>query len=949
LLTLPQEKDEQSTGSAGSFTRPSGNFTNSSENDSSDEGENNQLPLDTIKQDFEEYVKGYGAKYHTFIASEVKCIDLLCRLRATKASLDTYESIMEWHFQAILPQKFYTSLGNYPEYIGKKKIYKLLLERYNVAGKVSIPLEITLPSTRTVAKLIKNKAEWCIQSLLTDPRITDNDYLFFNNNPFCGPPQYEEIPLGDINTGTAFAATWKKRITRPGKQVLLPVPMYIDAASTGQFSDLPITALKMTLGIFNQKAREKPYFWRTLGYLPKIGDAEKKKSRGKRILLESGHVDMCMAHNDMMDGEGNIAASTTVKAQDYHNMLAVLLEDFVAIQQRGFSWNLKYRGAIYPVEFVVFVPFIKCDTDEADVLTGAYKSRGRGVAQLCRYCLCPTQECDKPLAQYPPKNWEDIQELIDEDDKEQLKGMSQQPIKNACYKLRFGDHNKQGVHGGTPIEMLHAVLLGTFKYVRDIFFEKLGTTSKLTVEIESMANEYGTLFGRQSARDMPKTSFSNGVNSGKKEAKEFVGIFLVIAAVLCSSKGKNLLNSHQYFRQSGVINGWAHLVELMLMWEGWLKRDTIPKSQVQRAKKKFPYIMALIRQIAPRNVGMGWKILKFHVISHMAEDIFRFGVPRNFDTETDEAGHKSSKVAAKVVQKRKATFDQQVAIRLSEVHVLDIAREEILNKMRIVDYFSNNSGQCYSITSEKRASIIGGATYLVQKENDNSWELINCASKKAVKVEADFPRFVAKLIRLTRPFLPTPAVVRTELLQKDIKYRASCDYMGGVWRDWVKIKWESHGTLPNKIWGFVDFSAIDEDNVVICGGMTSIPRGIYAIVESAVEIRPKPGEYKSKLFTYVTKEVASMEDDRVQKLEFYLADVDAFDEPIVVIPNIGGEANGYLLMSPRSKWADDFGKWLEKPFEKIDPFDSDADDSGKSEDDSEESEEETDESEDDSE
>ena len=45
------------------------------------------------------------------------------------------------------------------------------------------------------------------------------------------------------------------------------------------------------------------------------------------MLLESGHVDMCMAHHDMVVGEGNAAAATTINAQDYHDILAAVLKD----------------------------------------------------------------------------------------------------------------------------------------------------------------------------------------------------------------------------------------------------------------------------------------------------------------------------------------------------------------------------------------------------------------------------------------------------------------------------------------------------------------------------------------------------------------------------------------------------------------------------------------------
>ena len=150
------------------------------------------------------------------------------------------------------------------------------------------------------------------------------------------------------------------------------------------------------------------------------------------MLLELGHVDMCMAHNDMVEGEGNTAAFTTIKSQDYHDLLAMAFKEFVLIQERGFCWDLKYRGKLWPVEFVLYVPFIKCDTNEADVLTGAYKLRGRGVAQYCQYCYCPAKKSCDPLAQYDLKNADDIQEIVDQEDAEKLKSISQQAIDNAC-------------------------------------------------------------------------------------------------------------------------------------------------------------------------------------------------------------------------------------------------------------------------------------------------------------------------------------------------------------------------------------------------------------------------------------------------------------------------------------------------------------------------------------
>ena len=83
--------------------------------------------------------------------------------------------------------------------------------------------------------------------------------------------------------------------------MLLPVVFYIDAASTGQFVQMPVTALKLTLGIFNRKARDKPYLWRTLGYVPKVVP---RNSRGKRMLAESNHAESALELANMLDDDG---------------------------------------------------------------------------------------------------------------------------------------------------------------------------------------------------------------------------------------------------------------------------------------------------------------------------------------------------------------------------------------------------------------------------------------------------------------------------------------------------------------------------------------------------------------------------------------------------------------------------------------------------------------------
>jgi len=57
-----------------------------------------------------------------------------------------------------------------------------------------------------------------------------------------------------------------------------------------------------------------------------------------------------------------------------------------------------------------------------------------------------------------------------------------------------------------------------------------------------------------------------------------------------------------------------------------------------------------------------------------------------------------------------------------------------------------------------------------------------------------------------------------------------------------------------------------------------------------------------------------MRDNMVSKMQFYLADVEAFTSPLlVVIPDMGGNANDYFLLRSRQEWSDRFIKYLEAP------------------------------------
>ena len=928
-------------------------------------------PNTEILQKFRSYCEEHHHNYLGLTKEERTCIKLMDVLRR-KAPLNAYELVLEWHLKETGILRQHEKLGDVENYHHRKTLIKHLLPRYNLNDMMPKEKRVKLPSSKAVVSIPVREAADCIVSLLTDPRFEDSDYLFFQDDPLAPPPE-KVTHLADLNTGEAYLKTYEKMITH-NRQVLLAVPIYIDGAVTGQFTDLPITAVKLSLGIHRRETRDKPHAWRELGYIPVV---RKDPARGKKIFQDTGHLES--QDVIVLEGEGEAASEDdaeqeddesedgAVKAQDFHTMLKTILASFVELQRTGFIWDLVYKGKLYRgVEFVIFVPFVKCDTEEAEVLCGKYTVRTKNVKHVCRYCHCPTSEADNPLAKYRLKTQPEIQNMVERGQLDRLQQISQQYIENAWYDVSFHKANDAGIHGACPSEKLHAIQLGVFKYLREIFFVHMGKTSQLAETINGLATMYGKLLTRQSERDLPNTNFAKGIQKGKLMARDFRGVLLIMAAVLRSKKGRELLFKRKKFGGEDGLRDWTLLVELMLEWEAYLCEKRMVKQHVVRLAKKHRFIMYVMKNVAQRSDGMGLKLMKFHAIVHLIQDIILYGVPTEFDTGSNESHHKESKYAAKLTQRKESSFNFQTAKRLVEFLCIDLGMEEVMNDRCVWEYFdaaleeymdademevdaefdacldggdsddteaevvnsdsedADSAGEDSDLEEEEDIAIQTGGTRIKifedpDQDGNPSFEILSRSKtqKKTVWLE-EVVVFLNNLQNLVLDYIPTHFLpVMTCHQRGSNKFYGHPNFRSsGPWKDWVLVDWGDYGVLPSHIWCFVGLSNMPTGKEKLSYGGIPLIDGVHAVVEVANYVEDLEEATQSDLFTPLLLDVDGIDDDGdVTGRTFYLANTDAFVGPCCVIPDIGGQNNAYFQVKSRKEWSDLFIDWLKSPHE----------------------------------
>ena len=171
-----------------------------------------------------------------------------------------------------------------------------------------------------------------------------------------------------------------------------------------------------------------------------------------------------------------------------------------------------------------------------------------------------------------------------------------------------------------------------------------------------------------------------------------------------------------------------------------------------------------------------------------------------------------------------------------------------------------------------------------------------------------------------------PLPIFTKHVRNGQTFRGHPNFRGkGPWKDWAMVDWGSTwGRIPCHIWCFVVLDCIPSGQRGLNFGGVMLQNGVFGVVESGKLVTDENMMGKSDLMYYVNKDVPLDANGYAQKRNFYLADTEAFVDPLCVIPDLGGPSNRYLVVKARNQWAKEFERWVDDAhiMDEMDPLDA---------------------------
>ena len=488
-------------------------------------------------------------------------------------------------------------------------------------------------------------------------------------------------------------------------------------------------------------------------------------------------------------------------------------------------------------------------------------------------------------------------------------------------------------------------------------------TESVKAEFDDLAKRYGRFLTHQSDRSFIRSFFPSGITSNcKKNGHEEHLVLLLCHIILVSSKGREFEdaldgslrkhNSHGDNPDSAAHRAaqFIELISQLLYIENFIKQRSFSRVEILDFQEFVPEFLDKYATAVNRVDGAGMNFIKFHLPTHAANDMLRFGPPMSFDSSTGESNHKQIKGSARQTQRNTKTFEQQTAGRVVDNLLIERAYRQLCPPSSLV---SDNSLPEQLVSA---APYLTGATYHVSDKGLFRNKKQSSSTKNPDQLLMG--QITEFLTRHILPNLRKGARVQLFTQYKKSKkektiYRADPSYgsTNKAWHDWALIDWDWNLTkrrdivkIPARLMIYFKISCPITKPIRLDYCVISQP-GTYVILQSLVEslyakepqgslLSERVQSMYGKLPNYLAHQSSSliywscveMGEDSHPLLR--VCSVDSIHSPVVAVPydldkfESGIDQEQWLLIDPVMNWKDNFIREMDlvltEKYEKID-------------------------------
>ena len=770
----------------------------------------------------------------------IACLKLQQLLHQSNCPMSVFDKVMDWtqthkdDLYSVISNPTHSQLVE----LCSKKLFGQEGDTHKVLGLYPSIHHIKLPTRREI-DVTTFSFRKMICHMLSDVDLMKWDNLIFNklgHNPFHVETGSDQDP-GEINTGKWFQKTFEEKIEpnpigpNGRRRILVPIIFYIDGLVLDAYGKLSLEPLTFTLGILKSKVRNQAFAWRTLGFMEDLDSLYGAN-------LQTPHD----------------------KANDYHAILACILEEFKQVQELNcpMPFDILIEGELHSVDLIFEVAYIIGDMKGLDMLAG--RKMSHSTVGLTRLCDCKKDDGDNPDVICKILKYDDLKNMSDE----RLDDLSFRRLSpcNAFDGISWGA-NQQGIIGATPTDALHTILKdgpvqSAIKSIRTEM-PKQGLH-----EMDRTAAKIAVTCSRQSDKSFPSINpFRNGLSKVTKlTADEIYAKTFMYFLVFNQKQFSEYLIDRQFHlgpKDTSKKKRWsqdeyrkAHRgLEIVLYFYKWVTNENHPKSDFvggrnSVANRTCRMFLAEFLRTLPLHKGYKHKRPKIHFQLHWAFWIIMFGCAKNFDTARCEciAGENVKKHSQKT-QKRAISLNLQTATRIAEEAIFsdlrkyaNISEPTEIPLMDIDDdpeeiegnrLIGLKGGSRFTITFEintNKSTLKWARPSTPGQFNDSiistvSQRLQNFATQEFGSASGTSPMVTARIISING-FTELKKVLHEDSKELNT-FRSIPSFRDGrPWKDWANFKWDVDGEnieLEGRIEMFLDFSSMKintyEDHIVL--------------------------------------------------------------------------------------------------------------------------------------